>query len=169
MDGYVSNTNRNAKGPRNRDAVVRGSLRWEPSSTWRTDLRVDYAHMRDLSFAEGANCPAQSAYGAPRGTCLIYLNSGQAIDSQLNFRSGVFCNSVEYDMTEVALSNKPELGCVTLTSLSSYFDHDYVGIDDLAPFPVAGVSIATTDLAAGTVPVLIGDIVRKALLETIAM
>ncbi|SCW94423.1 TonB dependent receptor [Sphingobium faniae] len=114
-------------------------LRYGGSTIWRTDLRVDYAHLRDRSLYEGINCPAPAVYGAPRGTCLLYLNSGQPVDSRMNYRSGSFGNSSKYDMAEVALTNSLDLGAFTLTSVSSYFDHDFTGIDDLAPLPVPGI------------------------------
>ncbi|MBO9380762.1 TonB-dependent receptor [Sphingomonas histidinilytica] len=138
MNGYVRNESIGKDEPHNRDAVGRVSLAWEPTDTWRTDLRVDLGRMRDRTTVEGIHCPADPAYGAPRGTCARYLASGQPVDDSFDYHSNNFGSRFSYDYQEVALTNSVDLGALTLSSISSYFHHKNQTLSDAAPFPVPG-------------------------------
>lgn len=127
MDGFVYNTYVQDEGPKMRDLAGRLSVRWEPSATFRSDLRIDRIHSRDVNTdtAEVTNCPAPAVYGAPAGACALYLaQRGASADLSLNRRNDTLGMYFRYDMLEVAWTNAVDIGENVLTSTTSYFDHN---------------------------------------------
>jgi iron complex outermembrane receptor protein len=139
MDGYVHNEALSKDEPRSRDAAGRVSVRWEPSSQWRTDFRVDVSRLRDHPTLEADGCPPDPLYGPARGTCLRFLNSGRPGDGRFDYHSQNFGGIFDYDFTEFALTNSFDLGPATLTSTTAHFDHDYQVLTDAAPLNISGV------------------------------
>lgn len=141
MDGFVENETSGEDAPRNRDAVGRFSLRWEPGDAWRTDLRIDHGRLRDQPATETDQCPPDAAFGGPSGSCAFYLAGfgGTPDDGVLNYRTTTVVNEFRYDFTEIAFTNSLDLGGVTLTSVTSYFDHSADTLTDADPLPLPGV------------------------------
>ncbi|MHA6766971.1 TonB-dependent receptor [Sphingobium ummariense] len=141
MDGYLFNETTQTKVPHQRGVLLRGSALWEPTDRWRTDLRVDWGRQRNKGepATEGVNCPPDVDYGAPRGTCLAYINSGQTIDDEFDYHINNIPTKIEYDYVEVALTNSLDVGDGTISSVSGYFHHKAQNLNDLSPFPTGGV------------------------------
>lgn len=149
MNGYVYNSFTHDYGPRNRDEVARGSLRWEPSVDFRSDLRVEYARNRDKSTfdAEVTGCPAGSPFpppsARPNGPCAIYLSTlpgGVNPDNSYNFVSQEPRSSFDLDAWEAAWTNRAKLGNATLTSITSYSHQKSRSFLNAAPLPALGVN-----------------------------
>lgn len=139
MDGYVRNTTLNRDGPRTRDRIGRISVRFEPSASFRSDLRVDTARLRsrDAFPGEITGCPPAAVYGAPGLACGQLLASASP-EASLNYRAAGRESFFRYDYTEAAWTNTFQLGGVTLTSISAYFEHDNDAKIQLIPTPNIG-------------------------------
>ncbi len=139
MDGYVFNTTLNQDGPRMRDRIGRISVRFEPSDTFRSDLRIDMARLRsrDAFAGEIANCPPAAVYGAAGLACGQILASTTA-DANFDYRSSGRESFFNFNYTEAAWTNTLKLGGITLTSISSYYEHDNDAKIQLIPTPNVG-------------------------------
>jgi len=149
MDGYIYNSFLDNHGPHMRDFVTRGSLRWEPSSQFRSDLRFEYARNRDQGTfdAEATGCPAAAPFPAPsarpNGPCAIYLATlpgGVNPDNQYNFVSQQSGSSFRLDAWEGAWTNAYDFGGVTLTSITSYSHQESNTFLNAATLPAKGVA-----------------------------
>ncbi len=139
MEGYIRNGTLGRDGPRMRDRLGRISLRFEPSDGFRSDLRVDVARLRsrDAFSGEIVGCPPPANYGGAGLACGQLLGSATP-ESTLNYRSAGRESYFNYNYTEVAWTNRLEFGGATLTSISSYFDHDNDAKIQLIPTPNIG-------------------------------
>lgn len=145
MNGYIDNRYLQTEGPHQRDFVGRASVRWEPSSSFTSDLRFDYARNRDTSTfnAEISGCPPPPGYPAARGPCAAYITmrGGAAnVDNRLDFVADVGPSSFTLDFYEGAWSNRLDLGPVTAISLTSYSKSESNSFINASPLPVTGVS-----------------------------
>lgn len=143
MNGYTRNENLKLDEPHLRDMVGRVALKWKPSSTFQSDIRVDYARNRDRGTysAEITGCPPPSGFPAARGPCLVYLNqNGGVIDNELDFKSLAGPSAFRLNMTEVAWTNRLELDGVTINSISSYSYQKSRTFLNATPIPVRGVA-----------------------------
>jgi iron complex outermembrane receptor protein len=160
MNGYVDNNNTtdtlytDEAAPHLRDWIGRVALQWRPSSNFRSDLRTDLVRMRDRGnfVNELVNCPPEPAYGAAAGQCLRFITaSGGAanVDDELNYESDTPRSQFDYDMFELAWTNRLEIGSHTLTSTTGYFDHDFYNLGQTMPFDLPGVggTLATQPFA----------------------
>ena len=142
MDGYVSNSFTGDDQPHSRNFVARGSLAWEPTENFRSDIRVDYGRMRsrDGFPTELLDCPPDPVFGAAAGLCARYLAaSGGPVDDELDYHTNKFETPSSYDFWEVAATNQLDIGDHRLTSITSYFEHDNDTVITAAPLPVPGV------------------------------
>jgi iron complex outermembrane receptor protein len=142
MNGYTYNANLGKHEPRMRDAVGRVSLRWKPTDTFQSDLRVDYAHNRDRGTysAEITGCPPPAGYPTARGPCGLYLSqNNNTIDNKLDFKSIAGPSAFQLDMEEVAWTNRLDLGAVALNSISSFNHEKSTTFLNATPIPVKGV------------------------------
>jgi iron complex outermembrane receptor protein len=144
MDGYVYNDFLNADQPHMRDMIGRVALRWEPTENFRSDLRVDRVHNRDIGvhISEIEYCPPDAAYGNPAGACAAYIAKvGLAdVDDELNYRIYNGPSYFNYDMTEVAFTNALTVNDFVITSTTGYFDHDSAITTQGTPIGVTGVA-----------------------------
>lgn len=124
MDGYVHNDTLNTDGPRMRDRIGRISVRFEPSDTFRSDLRVDMARLRsqDAFTGEIVGCPPAAAYGPAGMACTRHLG-GAVTESRFDYHSQGRDTFFNYDYTEIAWTNHLSFGGTSLTSITSYSDH----------------------------------------------
>ena len=143
MNGYAYNEFLDKDGPRLRDLVGRVSLRWHPSSSFQSDLRVDYARNRDTNsyINEITGCPPPSGFPAARGPCATYLaENGGVVDDVLNFRFANGLSGYRLDMWEGGWTNRVDLGPVAINSISSYNHSKAAYFFNASSLPVAGVA-----------------------------
>ncbi len=139
MDGFVENVTLNRDGPRMRDAIGRLSVRFEPSSTFRSDFRVDVARLRsrDAFPGEIVGCPPPAIYGGPGLACGQLLASATP-ESQFNFRAAGRESYFNYNYLEAAWTNTLNFDGVTLIAITAYFEHDNDAKIQLIPTPNIG-------------------------------
>jgi iron complex outermembrane recepter protein len=156
MNGYVDNNNTtdtlytDGAAPHLRDWIGRIALSWRPSSAFRSDLRLDLVRMRDRGnfVNELLNCPPEAVYGAAAGQCLRFINaSGGAanVDDELNYESDTPRSQFDYDMFELAWTNRLQIGAHMLTATTGYFDHDFYNLGQTMPFDLPGVGGTLAD------------------------
>jgi len=142
MDGYSHNAINDEWGPHMRDFIGRASIHWEPTDSWEMDARFDYGRNRDREQAQYQliNCPAPAAYGGARGLCATQLAAHDGVmDDVLDYEASVIPSSYDYDFKEAVLTNRWALGDLRLTSISTYFHHDFQQINTVLPLDIPGV------------------------------
>ncbi|WP_324261025.1 TonB-dependent receptor [Altererythrobacter sp. H2] len=139
MDGFVENVTLGRDGPRMRDAIGRVSVRFEPTSNFTSDLRVDMARLRsrDAFPGEIVGCPPPAVYGGVGLACGQLLGSATP-ESRFDYTASGRETYFNYDYTEAAWTNTLELGSTTLTSITAYFEHDNDAKIQLIPTPNVG-------------------------------
>lgn len=139
MDGFVENVTLNRDGPRMRDAIGRVSVRFEPTDNFTSDLRFDVARLRsrDAFPGEIVGCPPPAAFGGAGFACGQLLASA-APEAEFDFRAAGRESFFNYDYTEAAWTNTLELGDITLTSVTAYFEHGNDAKIQLIPTPNIG-------------------------------
>lgn len=137
-DGYVYNSFLGRKEARTNDKQGRVALRWQPTDNFRSDFRFDIADSdsRGAFPFEVANCPAGDGFAAPSGYCAAYLATGGAGDGTLDNRASLPDTSFSYNFKEAAWTNAIQLAGVSLTSISSYFQHRSNQLVQLLPLPI---------------------------------
>jgi iron complex outermembrane receptor protein len=143
MNGYIHDSYLNQDGPHMRDENGRIAFHWTPAPVLTSDLRVDYARNRDEgnSYFEIEGCPPPAGFPSATGPCAAYLSlRGPNIDNQLNFKADTGPSDYRLDMTEVAWTNKLDLGGATLTSISSYNHSNANTFTQVTPLPITGVA-----------------------------
>lgn len=140
MDGYVENSNLGEDGPRQRDAVGRIALRFEPDASFRSDLRFDIGRNRsDNAFAgEIVGCPPPAGYpsaAAQGNVCGLALAFNPGLDDAFNYKASGENSFFRYDFKEVAWTNRLDVGDHVLSAITSYFDHDNQMLLQLIPVP----------------------------------
>jgi len=150
MNGYIYNSHLDQDGPRLREELGRISFHWEPTETFSSDLRIDKGRSRTRGAyaAELLECPPGAAFGGPRGLCAAYIARGGVVEDDLNGRASISDTHFDYDFTEAAWTNRLDLGPVTLSSLTGYFDHDVDGLVQAIPIPPSNAATG-----AGTLPI----------------
>ncbi|MEH6758399.1 MAG: TonB-dependent receptor [Parasphingorhabdus sp.] len=140
MDGYIDNVTLGTDGPDTKDLIGRFAIRADVTDSWRSDLRIDGARLRsdDAFSSEIINCPPAPEYGGPGLACGGYL-AGGATDDKFDYRSAGQESYFDYDYFELGWTNSFELGGVTLTSITSYFEHDNAAKIQLIPTPQVGI------------------------------
>lgn len=140
QNGYVKTPN--GRGPHQRDELGRVSLRFEPTSNFRSDLRVDYGHsnIRNAYPFELLNCPASAPFALAGTACsrFIALRGTTAVDDELNRRSDSPYSYARYRFGETAWTNALELGSATLTATSGYYQHRYQQRINQIVMPITG-------------------------------
>jgi len=143
MDGYIFNRTTGSQGPHTEDRLGRISLRWEPGSNFRSDLRVDVGRFRNNNAlsAELVNCPAPAPFTqAPGNTCAAFLASrGGTVDNRLDYNSDSPYTFLNYNFYEGAWTNSLKVGDFSLSSITGYFHHKYENLVQLVPTPQRGV------------------------------
>ena len=143
MSGYSYNKFLGQDEPHLRDVVGRVSLRWKPTATFQSDLRVDYAQNRDRGTfgAEVTGCPAGPEYGPTKGPCAIFLatQGGVNPDNKFDFVSQAPPSSFTLDAYEAAWTNSLDLGWASLNSITSYSHQKSRTFLNATPLPATGV------------------------------
>jgi iron complex outermembrane recepter protein len=139
MDGYVRNVTLDRDGPRMRDAIGRISVRFAPTSNFTSDLRLDIARLRsrDAFPGEIVGCPPPAIYGEAGLACGQLLGSTSP-EARFDFSASGRETYFNYDYTEAAWTNTLDMGGVTLTSITSYFEHENDAKIQLIPTPNVG-------------------------------
>ncbi|MDX3898955.1 MAG: TonB-dependent receptor [Sphingobium sp.] len=150
MDGYIYNSVFDNHGPHMRDFVTRGSLRWEPTDKFQSNLRVEYARNRDTGTfnVEATGCPADAPFPAPsarpNGPCAVYLGTlpggGGNPDNSYNFVSQEPGSDFRLDAVEAAWTNAFTFDWGTLTSITSYSHQRSRSFLNATPLPSTGVA-----------------------------
>jgi outer membrane receptor protein involved in Fe transport len=144
MDGYIDNRTTHSYGPHANDRLGRVSLRWEPDSAFRSDLRFDYGRFRTSNAlsAELVNCPPAAPFTlAPGNTCAAFLAAnGGKVDARFDYRSDSPYTFLNYEFSEAAWTNTWNVGQFALTATTGEFHHNYSDLVQLIPTPVPGVA-----------------------------
>lgn len=142
-EGYVHNDVTGEDGPHDRSVQGRLSLRWEPSASFRSDLRVEGSRSRTQNAMplQLLNCAPDAAFTmAPTNTCRGYLNrSGGVVDDRLDYHTSTGKNFSNFDYVETAWSNSLDLGGGTLNSITGYQWQDFTTQGGSMPFPMPAV------------------------------
>lgn len=141
MEGWVRNATTDHKEPKQDDLIGRISLAWEPSGSWRTDLRIDGGRFRTKGVPftnEITNCPPPALLGlAARGACAAYLAAlGPNADTMADYRGALPETYAKTDFVEAVLSNAVELGAFSLNAVTTYFEHSFDQSISLIPISV---------------------------------
>jgi len=141
MDGYIDDRGTGHDAPRNRNLIGRVSIRWEPSSNWRTDARFDIGRQRsrDAFAAVVLNCPSPLAGPFDVACPAIVANNGGPTGSEPNYRSYARPSLNNYDFKEAEITNTLNLGAASLSSISGYFHHNLTQLVQLIPSSSGGV------------------------------
>ena len=137
-DGWVKNELLDRDEPKADNWVGRVSVRWEPTDNWRTDVRFDRGRVRSHPANETDRCPPPPEFGAPGGTCARFLAAGFT-DGTFNYHSRNFGQTFDLDYKELALTNTLDLGSVTLSTVTGYYEHDVFVVVDVAPLGLPGI------------------------------
>ena len=141
MDDFIDNRSA-AKRGHLREYTGRVSLRWEPTTDFRSDLRMDGDRLRDgTAFdAELLNCPPDPAY--PTATSVACTNAlqqgGGKADGRLDGKSSIVPGFADNDMAEVGWTNALSIDPLTLTALTAYSYNRSAIRQDLIPSPPIG-------------------------------
>jgi len=139
-DGYIYNRLLDRDEARVREKIGRISARFEPSDTFRSDLRVDLGETKTRGAFpwEIVNCPPDATYGAAAGPCAGYLaQAGGVIDDSLNYKAALHDSFFNYRFFETAWTNTLDVGDFSLSSITSYFNHRSSQMVQLVPTPTA--------------------------------
>jgi outer membrane receptor protein involved in Fe transport len=140
MNGYLYNGVTKQDEPHNRDMVGRVSLAYQPDDNFRSDFRVDLGHMNDRGVADNEliDCPPDVTLGIPaKGACAAYLASaGASADTSFNYRGDKASSFIRTDFAEAGWTNKFQAGAGTLTSISTFYWHQYQYNYNLVPVSV---------------------------------
>lgn len=146
-DGYIENTNTGKDGPRDRTYQGRISMHYEPSATFRSDIRVDLMKSKTDGAAtfQITDCPPSSDFTlSPFNSCRNYLNAnGGEVDDTLDYTSAMGESFVDYKFIEVAWTNSLDIGNGTLTAISGYFGHENETLGQGIPFPLTNAVVGT--------------------------
>ncbi len=141
LDDFIDNRSAATRGHL-REYTGRLSLRWEPTSNFRSDLRIDGDRLRDgTAFdAELLNCPPDPAY--PTASSVACTNAlqqgGGKADGRLDGKSSIVPGFANNDMAEVGWTNALTTGALTLTALTAYSYTRSAISQDLIPSPPIG-------------------------------
>jgi len=127
--GYVETPN--GRGPDNDTLQGRLSFRWNPSSVFTSDLRVEGSRSRTKNAFpfEVIGCPPPAPFPlVPTSTCGRTLTSnGGEVEDELDHHSDTTYSFANYDFFEGAWTNTLDVGPGSFTSTTAYFEHDYAG------------------------------------------
>lgn len=141
-DGLIYNSFLQEHGPNSNEAAGRVSLRWEPSTDFRSDLRVEGSkfHATNSTPYEVLNCPPDPAYGPAAGACAKYIAATRHTYDGLTKTAALFPTFAKYRNVTAAWTNSYSLGDVSLHSVTSYFRQHFENLVQLIPTTVPGTS-----------------------------
>jgi len=129
-------------GPDQHEEQGRIALRWDPSTNYRMDLRIDYgqAKARHSVPWEVVGCPAPAPYPFdPTNVCGRFIAfQGAAVDDKLDWHSDSPPSPSRYRFTESALTQRLMLGDHQLTATTGYFNHRYRANSHIIPVYITG-------------------------------
>jgi iron complex outermembrane recepter protein len=132
MDGYVTMRDGSKMGPNDDSKQGRVAVRWRPGDVFESNFRLDIGTSRtdEAVPLEALNCPPGAPYPAPLppvgppSNCALALLTNPKLESSLNFHSDSPPSWYAYDFKEAAFTNTWTLEPGTITSITSYFDHE---------------------------------------------
>lgn len=140
QNGYVDTPN--GRGPRQRDELARVSARFEPTSNFQSDLRIDYGHSNITNAYpfELLNCPAPAPFAVTGTACgrFIALRGTSDVDDTLNWRSDAPYSFARYRFGEAAWTHSLDLGFATLAATTGYYQHRYQQRINQIVMPITG-------------------------------
>lgn len=139
-DDFVDNAAA-AKRGHLREYTGRASFRWEPSSNFRSDIRIEGSSSRDGTAYDGEllNCPTDTAYPAQGNLgCSEALALKSQVDDRLNRKSSIIPGYSNLDFYELGWTNTLNLGRFTVKSVTGYYDHKSHILQDLIPVGPTG-------------------------------
>jgi iron complex outermembrane recepter protein len=143
MDGFMRLRDGRVKGPNDESQQGRVAVRWEPSDSFRSDLRFDVGKSRTdeavpletLNCAPGAPYPAPlpPPAGRPPTNCALALLTNPNLEDDLDFHSNSPPSWYAYDFYEGALTNSWDFGAGSLNSITAYFHQEANNRTQLVP------------------------------------
>ena len=140
-EGYIHNDVTGEDGPHDRSAQGRVSLRWEPGSAFRSDLRVEGSRSRTRNglATQLVGCPAGEEFAlSPVDTCTRYLaQNGGEVDGKLDYHTSTGDNFANFDYVETGWTNRLDLGGGSLNAITGYIWQKFASGGQSIPFPLA--------------------------------
>ncbi len=142
IDDYVDNRSAAQRG-RLREKTGRFSLHWQPSDSFKSDLRVEGDRMRNTGAYDNEllNCPVATPYaGASNLACGIATAQagGAAPDGRLDRKSNIVPGLAKNAYYEIGWTNSLEIGTHSLTAVTGYYRNNNEIIQDLIPTGATG-------------------------------
>lgn len=146
-DGYTENRIQNRDESEVEDYAARVSLAWEPTDSYRMDVRFDVGETdRDDLEGEIQSCVTPKFGFGPAGLCEAYVNAGPLfagqtgaiIEDKLDWKvdGGGAVAHYKADFMEFVLTNVWELDSGKLTAVTTYYDHESDRLASPAPYPL---------------------------------
>ncbi len=136
MDDFVDNAAATKRGTL-REYTGRVSLRWEPTSNFRSDLRAEGTHSRNSAAYDGEllNCPTDPIYPTAGniGCGEALALGGGTVEDKLNRKSNIIPGYANLDFYELGWTNTLDIGDAKLKSVTGYYDHKSHVLQDLIP------------------------------------
>ena len=141
IDDFVDNAAA-AKRGKLREYTGRFSLRWEPTTNFRSDFRAEGSTSRNSAAYDGEllNCPTDPIYSAALniGCGEALALGGGTVDDRLNRKSNIIPGYANLDFYELGWTNTLDLGGAKLKSVTGYYDHKSHVLQDLIPVGPTG-------------------------------
>lgn len=136
MDDFVDNVDRVGRG-QVREYTGRFQVLYEPVAGVRSDFRIEGDRLRDGTAydSELLNCPTSPAYPAfSNAVCNIAQTQGNGVvDDKLNGKSNIPPGYADNDYYEIGWTNSLDLGSLTLTSVTGFYNNKYEFLQNLVP------------------------------------
>jgi outer membrane receptor protein involved in Fe transport len=154
MDGYMKMRGTEQYGPHDESTQGRVAMRWEPNDGFTMDWRIDAGSSRtdDAVPLDLIGCPPGAGYpaplppvGAPTNCAKALLTYGSTFDGELNFESPSPYTWSAYDFMESALTNTWSFEKGSLTTITSYFDHEANNRTQLVPVAIPAYTVQGYD------------------------
>ncbi|ATE65720.1 TonB-dependent receptor [Rhizorhabdus dicambivorans] len=141
MDGYVYNRALDQNGPHERTGQGRISARWEPTSSFRSDNRIDYFRSRvnnAYSFVL-TGCPVSAPIVETAAkSCGSYLAAGGRPYTSLGYESVSPKNFANVNFWEASSTNALDVGPGTLSAITGYINQKVNALTQPIPLPLPG-------------------------------
>lgn len=127
-DGYFFNTATNRNGPEEERRSARATLRYNPDERLDLSLKAEWSESSSTPglFAIYENCPPPVRFGGPAGLCAIALGAGGPIGIETHEFANQDGAVREFYTVETVLNVDYQIGDLTLTSTTGYYDYDFV-------------------------------------------
>lgn len=126
-DGYFFNTATNENGGEEERGAARATLRYNPDDRLDVTLKGEWSESTSTPglFAVYENCPPPVRFGGPAGLCGIALGAGGPIGIETHEFANQEGAVRQLDTVESVLNIDYEIGDLTLTSTTGYYEYDF--------------------------------------------